>query len=59
MAESNAFWGVSMDPDSSPHPDVACRCTQGKELIGTPKWIACLTGEMKDLPAGVAWIGQC
>jgi hypothetical protein len=40
IAESHAFWGVTMDPTYMSHPDVAWDAARNKELIGTHKWLA-------------------
>ena len=40
IAESHAFWGVTMDPAYLNHVDVAYDVTRAKELIGTQKWLA-------------------
>lgn len=40
IAESHAFWGVTMDPAYLTHVDVAWDDARNKELIGTQKWLA-------------------
>jgi hypothetical protein len=40
IAESHAFWGVSLDPAYLTQPDVAWDAARAKELIGIQKWIA-------------------
>ena len=40
IAESHAFWGVTMDPSYLTQVDVAYDSDRARELIGTQKWIA-------------------
>lgn len=40
IAESHAFWGVTLDPAYLTHVDVAWDDARNKELIGTQKWLA-------------------
>jgi len=40
IAESHAFWGVTMDAAYLTHVDVAWDDARNKELIGTQKWLA-------------------
>jgi hypothetical protein len=40
IAESHAFWGVTLDPAYLTQPDVAYDAARWKELIGTQKWLA-------------------
>ena len=40
IAESHAFWGVTLDPAYLTHADVAWDVARNKELIGNQKWLA-------------------
>lgn len=40
IAESHAFWGVTLDPGYMAHVDVAYNAARAKALIGTQKWYA-------------------
>jgi len=40
IAESHAFWGVTVDPAYLAHADVAWDNARNKELIGIQKWLA-------------------
>jgi len=40
IAESHAFWGVTVDPAYLAHADVAWNDARNKELIGIQKWLA-------------------
>jgi len=40
IAESHAFWGVTVDPTYLAHADVVWDDARNKELIGTQKWLA-------------------